>query len=178
MVRCKRNIIKTADILKDQDLHVEEAIKLVTLDDIAELGLKKGQNKLLSKAVSELKAPNLPPKLAGPKPITTTSLAKDQGLDEIFKKLDSGGGLDALLHGGGLDDLQHSLHSATPAASQLQGDTTRLDLNPHVYLGKTSTPVKQDEKPLLIPDFVDAYSGSTEPEEQEIGAGGGAQVIV
>ena len=44
--------------------------------------------------------------------------------------------------------------------------------------GKPTTLDKQDEKPLPIPDFVDAYSGTTEPEEQEIGTGGGAQVIV
>ena len=101
MVRCKRNInamqreyqcdangisSKTADIFKDQNLHVEEALKLVTLDDTAELGLTKDQNKLLSKAVSKLKASDLPPKLAEPN--TATSLAKDQGLDEILKKLE------------------------------------------------------------------------------------------
>ena len=38
---------KTADILKDQDLHVEEALKLLTPGDIAELGLTNGQMKLL-----------------------------------------------------------------------------------------------------------------------------------
>ena len=63
--------------------------------DIAELGLTKGQNKLLSKAVNELRAPAQPAKLT--EPITTTSLARDQGLDEFLKKLDNGGGLDALV---------------------------------------------------------------------------------
>ena len=66
-----------SDILKDQHLQVKETLMRVTLDDVAELRLTKGQNKLLSKAVSELKAPDLPPKLTDPKPITTTSLAKD-----------------------------------------------------------------------------------------------------
>ena len=70
----------------------------MTLDDVAEFGLTKGQNKLLSKAVSELKAPDLPPKLADPKPVTTTSLAKDQDDDDILKKLDNGGELAALLN--------------------------------------------------------------------------------
>ena len=74
----------------------------------------KGAKKLLPKAVSELRAPDLPPKLADPKPITTTSLAKDQGLDKILKKLDNGGGLDALLSCGGLDDLQHSYFNLLP----------------------------------------------------------------
>ena len=133
MVRCK---------MQDQDLHVEEALKLLTQDDIAELGLTKGQNKLLSKAVDGLRAPDLPPKLVDTKPITTTTLMKDQGLDEILKKLDDGGGLDALLSCGGLDDVKQSLHSATPVASQPQGDKTRMDLNLHVYLGKPTTPGK------------------------------------
>ena len=155
---------KTADILKDQDLHVEEALELLPQDDIAKLGLTKGQNKLLAKAVIRLRGPDLPMKLVDTKLITTTSFAKDQGLDENLTKLDNGGGLDALLSCGGLDDLKQSLNSATPVASQPQGDPTRIDLNLHVDLGKPTTPGKQDEKPLLIPDFVDAYSGSTEPE--------------
>ena len=46
-----------------------------------------------------------------------------------------------------------------------------------MYLGKP-TAGKKEEKPLLIPDFVDMYSGSIEPEEQEIGSTGGAQVTV
>lgn len=90
----------------------------------------------------ELRAPELTSKPADTKPITTTSLAKDQGLDEILKKLDDRGGLDALLSCGGLDDLKQNLPSTTPVASQLQGDPTRIDLNPHVYLGKPTTPVK------------------------------------
>jgi len=94
---CKSNGLtpKTATILKDQDLHVMEAVKLLSPSDIAELGLTKGQNKLLSKAVNEVRAPAQPAKLTEP-PITT-SLAKDQGLNEFVKKLDSGGGLDALV---------------------------------------------------------------------------------
>lgn len=42
---------KTADTLKDQDLHVPEAPALLTTSDIAELSLTKGQTKLLEKAV-------------------------------------------------------------------------------------------------------------------------------
>lgn len=165
---------KTASILKDQDLDVAEAAKLLSTNDIAELGLTKGQTKLLTKAVNELKAPVQPGKLTAP--ITTTSLAKDQGLDELLKKLDNGGGLDALVSCGGLDDLPPSFDSTIPPAGQAQGDTTRVDLNPHVYLGKPNA--GKEEKPLLIPDFVDVYSGSNAPEEQEIGSSGGAQVIV
>jgi len=58
----------------------------------------------------------LTPKPADTKPITTTSLAKDQGLDDILTKLHDGGGLDELLSFGGLDDLKQSLHLGTPAA--------------------------------------------------------------
>ncbi|KAL9970441.1 hypothetical protein ACROYT_G022817 [Oculina patagonica] len=134
----------------------------------------KRQTKLLTKAVNELKAPVQPGKLTAP--ITTTSLAKDQGLDELLKKLDNGGGLDALVSCGDLDDLPPSFDSTIPPAGQAQGDTTRVDLNPHVYLGKSNA--GKEEKPLLIPGFVDVYSGSNEPEEQELGSSGGAQVIV
>ena len=91
--------------------------------------------------------------------------------------MENGGGLDALVSCGGLYDLQQSVLSATPVTRQPQGDTTRVDLNPHVYLGQPTTADKLDEKPLLVPEFVDAYSGSTEPDEQKIGSSGGAQVI-
>ena len=76
MVRRKRISSKTADILKDQDLHVEEAQRLLTQDDIAELGLTKRQNKLLSKDVNGLRAPDLPPNLANTKPIKQPALRK------------------------------------------------------------------------------------------------------
>ena len=58
---CEANGISsnTAEILKDQDLHVEEALRLLAPDDIAELGLTKGQTKLLAKAVMGLRAPDL-----------------------------------------------------------------------------------------------------------------------
>lgn len=69
-----RILSKTADILKDQDLHIEEAQRLLTQDDIADLGLTK--NKLLSKAVNGLRAPDLPPNLANTKPIKKTALRK------------------------------------------------------------------------------------------------------
>ena len=139
---------KTATILKDQDLHVMEAVKLLSPSDIAELGLTKGQNKLLSKAVNELRAPAQSAKLR--EPITTTSLAKGQGLHELLKKLDNGGGLDALVSCGGLYDLPQSFHSTIPPAGQAQGDTNRVDLSPHVYLGKPNA-VKRKINPFSFP---------------------------
>ena len=58
-------------------------------------------------------------------------------------------------------------------------NATRIDLTPHVYLGKPPTSSKAKEvKPRLIPDFIDVYAGVSEPEEHEIGSTGGAQVIV
>ena len=75
---------KTAEILKDQDLHVEEALKLLTQEDIAELGLTKAQTKLLAKAMIRLGAPDLTLKPVDTKPITTTSLVKDQGFVAAF----------------------------------------------------------------------------------------------
>ena len=174
--RCESNGLtpKTASTLKGQNLNVAEAVKLLSTNDIAELGLTKGQTKLLTKAVNDLKTPLQPGKLTAT--ITTTSLAKDQGLDELLKKLDHEGGLDALVSCGGLDDLPPSFDSTIPPAGQAQGDTTRVDLNPHVYLDKPNA--GKEEKPVLIPDFVHVYSGSTKPEEQDIGSSGGAQVIV
>ena len=141
--------------------------------DIAELGLTKGQTKLLAKAVTELRPKGKPVSNVVPiAPVTTTSLAQNQGLDELLKKLDDGGDLDALMACGSLDDLQPNT-GVTPGQAN---DSTRIDLNPHVYLGKPTSGKKED-KPLLIPDFIDVYAGITEPEH-EIGSSGGAQVIV
>ena len=63
---CESNALttRTADILKKQDLDVLEAISLLDKPDIDELGLIKGQAKLLSKAVSGLN-PGGPPRGSG-----------------------------------------------------------------------------------------------------------------
>ena len=53
-------------------------------------------------------------------PVTTTSVAQNQGLDELLKKLDDGGGLYALMACGGLDDLQPNT-GVTPV--QANGDS-------------------------------------------------------
>lgn len=134
---------KIASTLKDKDLDVAEAVKLLSTN-IAKLGLTKGQTNC--------------------KWNTNTSSASQRTKALTSEKLDNEGGLVALCSCGGLDDLPPSFHSTIPLANQVQGDTTRVDLNPHVYLGKPSA--GKEEKPLFIPDFVEVYSGSTEPEEQ------------
>ena len=173
---CKGNGLtkKTADTLKEQDFHVSDALALLEKCNIAKLGLTKGQTKFLAKAMTELRPKGKPVSNGVPiAPVTTTSLAQNQGLDELLKKLDDGGGLDALMACGGLDDLQPNM-GVTPGQAN---DSTRVDLNPHVNLGKPTSGKKED-KPLLIPDFTDAYAGITEPEKHEIGSSGRAQVIV
>ena len=165
---------KTADILKEQDLDVLEAISLLDQSNVQDLGLTKGQAKLLFKAISGLKPKQPLSKADSSKPISTTSLAKDQGLEEVLKTFEDGGELDALMACAGLDDLQQQQSLANDPLN-----ATRIDLNPHVYLGKPPTSGKaKEDKPLLIPDFVDAYAGVSEPEEHEIRSTGGAQVIV
>lgn len=37
---------------------------------------------------------------------------------------------------------------------------------------------KKEDKPLLIPDFIEVYTGIAWPEEHEIGSSGRLQVIV
>ena len=101
---------------KRSGLNIEEALKLLTQDDIAELCLTKGQNKLLAKAVIGLSAPDLTRKPADTKPITATSLAEDQGLDKFLTKLDDSGGLDILLssRGGGGGTPYNGLYGEAP----------------------------------------------------------------
>ena len=125
-----------ADTLKEQDLHVSEALALLEKSDIAKLGLTKGQTKLLEKVVMELQPERKPVSNGVPiRLVTTTSLTRNQGLDELLKKLDDGGGLDAHMPCGGLYDLQHNT-GVTPGQAN---DSTRVDLNPHVYLGKPNS---------------------------------------
>ena len=137
---------KTVDTLKDQDLHVSEALALLTTSDITELNLTKGQTKLLKKAVLLLQHKERTHSKGLPSaPITTTCLAKNQGLEELIQKLD---------HGGGLDKHQLNTHLHTSSPAEAATDSTRIDLNPHVYLGKPSSGTKKEDKPLLIPTLL------------------------
>ena len=83
-----------------------EAISLLDQPDVQDLRLTKGQAKLLFMTISGLKPKEHLSKADSSKPITTASLAKDQGMEEVLKKLEDGGRLDALMSCGGLDDIQ------------------------------------------------------------------------
>ena len=85
----KSNALKEATVqtLKKEDLDREEALKLLTAKDVEDLGLTVGQKRLLAAALKTLHT-----QTGGvdvPEPVTTKSLAKDGGLDEILA-LDGG----------------------------------------------------------------------------------------
>ena len=79
-------------------------------------------------------------------PVTTKSLAKNGGLDEILKQIEGAGYLkDSLLA------LSSSEPFINPLASK-PSTITQLDNDSHVFLGPTNkATVKEGEKPLLIP---------------------------
>ena len=71
------------------------------------------------------------------KPITANTLAKHQGVEEVLEEIDSGWGLAALVRCGGIDDLPKSSPVTIPPVGQgTLGDTTRVSINPYVFLGK------------------------------------------
>ncbi|KAK3703835.1 hypothetical protein QZH41_012447, partial [Actinostola sp. cb2023] len=132
---CDGNGLKkaTVDELDKNDLDILEAIKLVAAEDIATLELTLGQRKLLLQAVqglsktkNEEKEDNQIKSEDETTPVTTKTLAKDGGLEEIFKKIE----------GISLDDPLYTL-GATEQPS-LSAPLGRLDQNPQVFLGSTT----------------------------------------
>jgi len=110
--------------------------------------------------------------------VTTKSLAKDGGQEEILKKIEGTGSLgDSLLAFGtaGLSGLGKS-----QATRQNSSSLSRLDNDPQVFLGRQQKAgTKQGEKPLLIPDFVHLGTYDNSEEEQEIGNNAsGANIIL
>ncbi|KAK3740278.1 hypothetical protein QZH41_000197 [Actinostola sp. cb2023] len=110
-----------------------EALKLVAAEDIATLELTLGQRKLLLQAVqglsktkNEEKEDNQIKSEDETTPVTTKTLAKDGGLEEILKKIE----------GISLDDPLYTL-GATEQPS-LSAPLGRLDQNPQVFLGSTT----------------------------------------
>ena len=73
---------KTSSTLKEEDLDVLDALVLLTKEDIAEMGLTRGQAKLVLKAVTTLRAPKASVSQTIQDPLTTTSLAKEKTVDD------------------------------------------------------------------------------------------------
>ena len=169
----KSNALKeaTVETLKKEDLDSEDALKLLTAKDVEDLGLTVGQKRLLAAALTTLQAPSVKPDVA--EPVKTKSLAKDGGLDEILKKIEGAGSLeDSLLALGSTEPFINPLASKPSAI-------TRLDNDPHVFLGPTNkAAVKEGEKALLIHDFVSLGIHESNEDEQEIGSTGGATIVI
>ena len=92
----------SVDILKKEDLNTEEALQLLTLMDLENLGLSMGQKCVLEAAlkkwqkdVNEIPSPG--DAIGASNPITTRSLARNGGLEEILKKIEKAGSLDESL---------------------------------------------------------------------------------
>ena len=125
----KRNALKeaTVETLEKEDLDSEDALKLLTAKDVEDLGLTVGQKRLLAAALKTLQA-----QTGGvdvPEPVTTKSLAKDGGLDEILKKIEGAGSLEDSLLALGSTEPFINPPASKPSAIQ------RLDNDPHVFLG-------------------------------------------
>lgn len=165
----------TVEALKKEDLDNEDSLKLLTAKDIEDLGLTVGQRRVLGAAVTRLQqGKQAPPEDMPPStPVTTKTLAKDGGLDEILKKIE---GI------GSLDDTLLALGSTEPLSSTNAQNTSsipRLDNDLHVFLGpQNNAATKQGEKPLLIPDFVSLGTYDSSEEEQEIGQTSGAKIVI
>ena len=148
----------TVEALKKEDIDSEGALKLLTEKDVEELGLSVGQKRVLEAALKKLKleeqAKTEPVDVTDP--VTTKSLAKDSGLEEILKKIEGAGSLEDSLLILGSTDLFPGKMPAAENSSTLNSTLPRLDNDPHVFLGRHQKAIgtKQGEKPLLIPDFV------------------------
>lgn len=146
---CDTNGLKkeTAELLNKQVINTKDVLVLITESDVAKLEMTLGQRKLLAKALGELQNDSSTT-LIDPEPVTTKSLAKNGGLDEILKKIEGIVSID--------DPLLTPGDTETPLL--------RLDNNPQVYLGATA---KGGEKPLLDSVFVDVNNLSSNDEEND-----------
>ena len=177
---CETNQLKeaTIEVLKKEDLDSEEALKLLTSNDFESLGLSVGQKRIFEAALRKLKQTGAKEKTSDEStPVTTKTLAKDGGLEEILKKIEGAGTLEDSLLALGTTDFSGSGKSpATLNSTTL----SRLDNDPHVFLGRQQKAgTKQGEKPLLIPDFVNLGTYDNSEEEQEIGNNAsGAKIVL
>ena len=160
---CEANQLKeaTIEVLKKEDLDSEEALKLFTSIEAA---LRKLKQTGAKKTTSDENTP-----------VTTKTLAKDGGLEEILKKIEGAGTLEDSLLALGTTDFSGS--GKSPAML----NSTTLDNDTHMFLGRQQKAgTKQGEKPLLIPDFVNLGTYDISEEEQEIGnkTDGGATLSI
>jgi len=163
--------------LQTEDLDTKDALKLLQGDNLEKLGLTVGQKRGLEAALRKLKhETKVEGKLSdmtSSEPVTTKSLAKDGGLDEILKKIEGAGSLeDSLL---ALASTEPFMKPSTDSSC-----LSRLANDPHVFLGPQHNAAnKEGEKPLLIPDFVSLGTYDSNKDEQEIGnVGGGAKLVL
>ena len=164
-----------------KDFDTKEALQLLTLTDLEKLGLSIGQKRVLEAAMKKLredvKEKPSPFDATGTSyPVTSKSLASDAGMEEFLKTIERVGSLEESLLALGSTDVS----SAKPPALNTW-TLPRLDNDPHVFLGlqQKGTSAKQDEKPLLIPDFVNLGTYDNREEEQEIGNNSsGAKIVI
>ena len=145
---------KTVHILLEQDLNVLEALIMLTEGDVKELHLTAGQQKLLIKGINvaknsfqtnkeeekerrrrkrkKKKKKKEEEEKVNLKEITTASLSKDKDLETILNKLQSTGGLEALLTGAPLSTGEANKVDIFGGLQEL-----RVDSDPHVYLNRS-----------------------------------------
>ena len=171
---CSDNGLKesTIEILRNNDLDSQDALKLVRADDVGTLDLTLGQRRLFMQALNLLNGNDQEQKTeekhpSESTPVTTKSVANDGGLEDLLKKM---GGIS-------MDDPLLKLGATEqPFPVPLE----RVDNNPQVFLGTQHQAQKEGEKkPLLIPDFISTanYDGSIE-DEQDIGGSAGARIVL
>ena len=164
---------ETAEELKKQDFDGEEALRLLDSSDLAALEITRGQRKLLEKAIHDLTGVSTKTTMKDhQQPITTSSLAKDTGLNSLLQQLETDGGLDAIINGS-IED-----HGAAKQKTHEMGATARLDTDPQVFLGPNK-PKGTTDPPLLIPDYVQSYGyGQDDFEEHELTSAPQQRVVV
>ena len=135
---------------------MQRSLETLTVKDVEGLGLSVGQKRVLEAALKKLKlgeqAKPEPEDVTDP--ITTKSLAKDSGLEEILKKIEGADSLEDSLLTIGSTDLFAGKTPVAQNSSTLSSTLPRLDNDPHVFLGRQQKAIgtQQGEK-RLITDF-------------------------
>ena len=122
---CKANQLKeaTIEVLKKEDLDSEEALKFLSSGDSENLGLSKSQKHLFEAALRKLKQTSVKEMMSDKNtPVTTKTLMKDGGLEEVLKKIEGAGTLEHSVFSLKTPDRRGSGKSPATLNS-----TTRLD---------------------------------------------------